>query len=355
VIPAVVTVRRFLAAQDRVAVFCAIPAGFLGLIVMAGWIMRSPVLIQIRPGMSPMMFNTAVGLMLAAASLFGRSTRSNVATVCGALLMLLGGLTLLEYATARDIGIDQLLFRDWHSGSTPGRMGANSAVCFLLLGLASVFGRMAVNVGGMLALPVAIGVLSVSAAALLGYATGLEFSYRWGGTTRMAAHTAAAFMLLGVGMFFSSWRHVGRGRATWLAIGGGGCIAGIGLVVSLGLMAEQKRGAATDSRTAAADVVKGVTSDVGQLGASAPAFSDSAGSPWQATHVALSAAGACACARRPSASDDRNAVAMAMWRVRVRRPRPVTRQHHCQERGRDPTGPQLSAIPPSGLLVGGAG
>ena len=103
-------------------------------------------------------------------------------------------------------GIDQLLFRDWHSGSTPGRMGVNTAVCFVVLGLANVFAQTHANVGGIVALSAGIAVLSVSGAALLGYATGLEFSYRWGGTTRMAAHSAAAFLLLGAGVFFSGWR-----------------------------------------------------------------------------------------------------------------------------------------------------
>jgi hypothetical protein len=112
--------------------------GLLGLLVVAAWILRWAALIQIFPGMTPMMFNTAVGLVLAAVSLPRRSRRSNLSLVCGILLTLLGALTLAEYATARDLGIDQLLFGDWHGGSTPGRMGVNTALCFLAIGLANV-------------------------------------------------------------------------------------------------------------------------------------------------------------------------------------------------------------------------
>ena len=65
----VATIRRFLAAQGWVTLFCAIPVGLLGLVVSAGWVLRSEGLIQILPGMSAMMFNTAVGLILAAAGL----------------------------------------------------------------------------------------------------------------------------------------------------------------------------------------------------------------------------------------------------------------------------------------------
>jgi PAS domain S-box-containing protein len=261
----VAAVRRFLVAQDPITVFCAIPVSLIGLTVIAGWILRLPVLIQILPGMSPMMFNTAVGLILGAASLPRRPNRSHVAVVCGGLLLLLGGVTLVEIATARDPGIDQFLFRDWHGGSTPGRMGVNTAVCFVALGLANVIGQTRANVGGILMLPAGIGVLSVSAAALLGYSTGLEFTYRWGGTTRMAVHTAAACMLLGAGVFLAGWREVGRGRRLWLAIGCGGCIAGMALVVSLTMMAQQGRDIAAGSRTEAASVADLTAGRVDQL------------------------------------------------------------------------------------------
>src|SRR5688572_10006208 len=98
----VATVRRFLAARDRITLFCALPVALLGLIVIGGWILRWPLLIQILPGMSPMMFNTAVGLILAAVSLSGHPNRPTIAAVCGVLLILLGGLTLAEYANARN-------------------------------------------------------------------------------------------------------------------------------------------------------------------------------------------------------------------------------------------------------------
>jgi hypothetical protein len=134
-----------------------------------------------------------------------------ITVICGALLLVLGGLTMVEYAAARNLGIDQLLFADWHGGDLPGRMGVNTAACFLVLGLATAFGQTRANAHGVLVLPAAITLLSVSAAALLGYATGLEFTYQWGGTTRMAAHRHprsccwARRVRLG-------WRQMDRGR-----------------------------------------------------------------------------------------------------------------------------------------------
>lgn len=43
--------------------------------------------------------------------------------IVGLLLIVLGGLTLVEYAVARDLGIDQVLFHEWHGANVPGRMG----------------------------------------------------------------------------------------------------------------------------------------------------------------------------------------------------------------------------------------
>ena len=256
---------RRLRALDRITLFCALPVGLLGVVVMAGWILRLPSLIQILPGLSPMMFNTAVGLVLGAASLPARSTRPQIVLVCGVLLVLLGGLTMVEYALGLEAGIDQLLLRDWHGGRTPGRMGFNSAGCLFVLGLSTMFRQTRANAQGILMLPTGIVLLSVSAAAALGYATGLEYTYAWGGTTRMALHTAGGFLLLGAGVFFSGWRQVGRGRRAWLAIGASGCIAGIVLVVSLGMMAEQRQTVAAQSRTAAANVAALMATHVDEL------------------------------------------------------------------------------------------
>jgi CheY-like chemotaxis protein/HPt (histidine-containing phosphotransfer) domain-containing protein len=224
---------RFPAARDRITVLCAIPVGLLGVTVMAGWMLRVPLIIQGLSGAAPMMFNTAVGLILGAASLPVQGARWKVPTIAGTLLILLSGLTVIEHAMVRDLGIDQFLFHDWHGGVTPGRMGLNTAVCFLVLGLSNVLARTRAGAHGSLALLVGIGLLSVSTAALLGYAAGLEFTYRWAGTTRMAVPTSAAFLLLGAGVLTAGWRQVSRSRQMWMAIGArkfGG--TGLGLAIS---------------------------------------------------------------------------------------------------------------------------
>ena len=50
--------------------------------------------------------------------------------------MLLGLATLAEYAGARNLGIDEILFAEdpWSDAPYPGRMGLNTALSFTLLG-----------------------------------------------------------------------------------------------------------------------------------------------------------------------------------------------------------------------------
>jgi len=65
--------------------------------------------------------------------------RRHLGQACAALVLLLGALTFSEYVLGMDFGIDELLFADSPFSpvtSSPGRMGPNTALCFLLIGLA---------------------------------------------------------------------------------------------------------------------------------------------------------------------------------------------------------------------------
>ena len=252
-------------AANRIAILCAGPPVLLGLAAITGWLLHVPRLIQILPGQSAMMFNTAVGLIIAAVGLAGFARRSHVSTVCGALLILIGGVTLAEHVTGHSLGLDQLLFSDWHGGTAPGRMGLNTALCFVALGLAFLVERTDSPVSSYLTLPAAIAVLSVSGAAIVGYVTGLEDSYAWGGTTRMAFPSAAGLNLLGLGLLLLGWRRTSGARSTWIAVGAGASVAGISLVISLGIMSSQSRIEEAGKRRSAAEVARLTALGVDQL------------------------------------------------------------------------------------------
>jgi sensor domain CHASE-containing protein len=117
-------------------------------------------------------------------------------------------LTLAEYLSHRNMGVDELLFSGARSRDVldPGRMSPVSALCFLAL--AAAFAALTLErrawrwaTGGVLSL----FVVSLGFIALCGYAFGLPGTYGWGQMTRVAAHTASGFILLGAGLFITTW------------------------------------------------------------------------------------------------------------------------------------------------------
>src|SRR5271154_6910418 len=103
----------------------------LGVLVLIGWNLHLPALIQLRPTLAPMQYNTAICFVLAGmalgASAWGRAPRA--VSILGGLIAVIGGLTMGEYLTHADFGIDQLLFRTYITTevSNIGRMSPVSA------------------------------------------------------------------------------------------------------------------------------------------------------------------------------------------------------------------------------------
>src|SRR5260221_1394613 len=59
-----------------------------------------------------------------------------IRSVLGFVVTLVAALTLAEYVLGRNLGIDEILFRDPRTAVAPGRMSQATALNFLLLGLA---------------------------------------------------------------------------------------------------------------------------------------------------------------------------------------------------------------------------
>src|ERR1700677_67180 len=104
--------------------------------VVAGWIFHSAVLIQLRPMLAPMQFNTALCFLLTGMALavwgWGRDLRT--IPILGGCVATIAGLTMAEYLFHADLGIDQLLFRCYITTETSnaGRMSPVSSFCLIL-------------------------------------------------------------------------------------------------------------------------------------------------------------------------------------------------------------------------------
>ncbi len=192
----------------------------LGLVVIVGWYTGNRTLIQVLPQFVPMQYNTALGFVLSGAALLLLIVEHRrAAVVVGALAALIGALTLVEYVAQIDLHIDEFFMKHDITTATshPGRMAPNTAMCFLLVGLAVAWSPQCWTSRSRSLLRVVLVSLAfgLSTVALSGYLTHLETAYGWGNLTRMAIHTAVGFMLVSSGTLFWVWSR-DLGEDSWM-------------------------------------------------------------------------------------------------------------------------------------------
>ncbi len=183
----------------------------IGCLVLLGWILDIVILKSVFPGLVTMKANTALAFVLLGISLWllqpeqAEQRARRIAHTCAAIAALIGLVTLVEYLFGLDLGIDQLLFRDFPIAagtSFPGRMSLPTAVNFLLLGLALLLLDVESGRGRRSSELLAIITTMVGLLAAIGYSYGAEelYSQHFYSYTGMAVHTAAAFLALSIGV-----------------------------------------------------------------------------------------------------------------------------------------------------------
>lgn len=187
----------------RVFQTCAGGVCLLGAIVMAGWWLRIAVLVQVIPGFVPMQFNTALCFVCCGAgTLCLTANRKQAAGLMGGVVLMIAGLTTVEYLTTLQFPLDEIFVRHWLADRTthPGRMASSSAISFLLYSLvllSGMYGRGSVQLA-LIASLLCAQVMLLGVTSLAGYLLGSEHAYTWVQLTRMAVHTTIGFLLLGV-------------------------------------------------------------------------------------------------------------------------------------------------------------
>ena len=191
----------------------------LGLSVMCGWVFGIVVLTSVLPGWPNMKFNPALCFVLLgiAFNLIQRpSAPARIgAVICGVAVATIAGITVAEYLSGRDLGIDQLVVADrvTYSGSgLPGRMSPLSALNFVLEGIAVILLSVARR-GPSIRLAHVMGVCAGLAASFTaaGYAFGAETLGRLGLYKLMAIHTAVAHTAACIAIVAT------RAQESWLA------------------------------------------------------------------------------------------------------------------------------------------
>jgi diguanylate cyclase (GGDEF)-like protein/PAS domain S-box-containing protein len=182
----------------------------LGLTVTSGWLLHVPAMVEIKSGLVPMVFNTGLCFLIAGLIMLTiRKTGRPVAmgrSLFGGFLVLLCSTTLLEIWLDRDLGIDLGLLHAWHDyGNTkPGRMAPNTAIGFILIGMAIMLSnRVRSRWQALTLIGLTFSILTVGLTGLVGYYLAPDLLFGWAKSARMAVHTASGMILCGIAL----WLH----------------------------------------------------------------------------------------------------------------------------------------------------
>ena len=210
--------------RRSVLILAADTCALLGILALAGWYFRIPALTRLAPSSNPMAFNTAVGFVVDGLAVLSIAANRPEGALPGAVWsLMLGVSTLVEFAFSVKLKIDQILVPHGilAQPGNPERVAPNSAVCFVLCGVALIclsrprFRGQASAVSGTLGAVV----LALGTTAVFGYLAGYP-TYVWGHWTQMAANSGIGFMALGIGIVMLAWQY-GTGTTAapqrWLA------------------------------------------------------------------------------------------------------------------------------------------
>jgi signal transduction histidine kinase/DNA-binding response OmpR family regulator len=163
------------------------------------------------PSLVPMKYNTALCHALCGLGLFLLTTRyAKIASWLGGVVALVSSLTLAEYLTGRDLGIDELLFKYYIILDTEvsARMAPLTAFCLLLIGIALILsGRKRLSKACLTGIGVIVCIVAmITLAATFGFLLGIQAAYGWGSYSRMALHTAVTLFVLSIGLLVWAWQ-----------------------------------------------------------------------------------------------------------------------------------------------------
>lgn len=175
----------------------------ISITVIFGWYTHNEILIRIKPHLIPMQFNTALCFWLCATGSFQATNQKYTYIKPVAwVLLIISALSLMQYITGINLGIDQLLMEHYIQTDLvthPGRMAPNTAVCFMLASIifliVSSNKKSTNHIHWMLSLAALIQ--GISMVALLGYLFGVPTAYGWNELTGMALNTSLGFLFIG--------------------------------------------------------------------------------------------------------------------------------------------------------------
>jgi len=223
-------------AAGVVAVVAGLVCAVVGVVVWGGGVARGTTVLRWPGRDNPMVVSAAVAFAVTGAALMAlpRGWRRWV-LVAAAVDVGLGVLVIAGHVLGRGLGLDDLFVTVYLGGAADsgGRMGVNTAVCFVLAGVGVLAaapgwpwpGRRAAVLAAAGSLIAAVAMLS-----LFGHAAGLPAAYGWGEDVSMAVLTVGTMVVLAVGMLALTWQRTDR-PGPWLAMPAGAVTLGAAVLV----------------------------------------------------------------------------------------------------------------------------
>ena len=199
---------------ERISLFTALLVTAGGCTVLTGWIFGIPFLQSILPKFVTMKVNTAICFMLIGLSLLLWDNKSLISRfniglthISAFIVFVMGTLTIFEYVSGLNIGIDQFIIQERALAiltSHLGRMAINTAINFTLISTAILLMR--VEKIQVIYLTQLIAIISgyVALLALTGYfygASPLILGEHY--STAMAIHTSVLFIAVSISFIFA--------------------------------------------------------------------------------------------------------------------------------------------------------
>jgi len=206
-------------ASARATGVAAVVAGAIGVLGLAAWMLDPDTMRREVVGGLAMSPNTALTFVIASASLWikrrpraGTSWLHIIALALGAVVLLLGGVSVAERAFDLHLGISRILFANRLGTLTDlpsSGMATNSAVAFMLAGAALLALDMPFRWWGQTAQWLATAGLLIASAAIVGYLYDVRALYQVDSVAAMAVPSAIALFALHAGLLFA------RSAKTW--------------------------------------------------------------------------------------------------------------------------------------------
>jgi diguanylate cyclase (GGDEF)-like protein/PAS domain S-box-containing protein len=193
----------------------------LGATVMTGWLTHNAALVQILPGFTGMVFNTAVCFFALGTvfilSTFDGATFRLARTVLVWGVIALAGVALFEVVTHIGLGINWRSLHEWLDDTTPvpGNIAISTGVGFILCGVALVLMDRPPSRLKDASMHLAIlGVMLTGLTGLTGVSLRFDLIYPSLRAGRMAVQTAVGMMLVAAGLW-AIWFRIGSKQARY--------------------------------------------------------------------------------------------------------------------------------------------